>query len=156
MTINPNGFSQTGTIKGRIHDNVENQALPFANVFLVDKNIGASSDINGYFIIDNIPIGTYDFQIRYVGYPDSVIQNLIVTKDTIINLNINYPPPCQYNKNETNCPICHKHDKVIPILYGLPSKKLMRQANKGKAFLGGCVISYCEPNWYCKRDKKRF
>lgn len=58
--------------------------------------------------------------------------------------------------HEKICPVCKKQDQVIPIIYGLPNKRLLRDARKGRVKLGGCEISENAPKWYCKRDKKEF
>ena len=54
-------------------------------------------------------------------------------------------------KRNKTCPICHENDEVIPIEYGYPSQKLIEDSVKGKARIGGCLISVWDPNWYCKR-----
>ena len=149
-------FSQTGIIKGNIYDNIENEGLAFANVFLIDYNLGASSNINGDFLIDSIPVGTYDLKITYLGYRDTTLTSIKVTQDTIIDLKINYPPTCKYDKKNKSCPVCQMKDKVIPIAYGLPSAGLLKDAKKGKVRIGGCLITGCDPHWYCKRDKIEF
>jgi len=32
----------------------------------------------------------------------------------------------------------------------------MKRAKKGKIWLGGCVITECDPKWYCKIHKIEF
>ena len=54
------------------------------------------------------------------------------------------------------CPICHKSDQVIPIIYGMPGKALQKKYEKGKVKLGGCIIMEDNPQWFCKRDEKKF
>lgn len=59
-----------------------------------------------------------------------------------------------YHNITKYCPICHKNDKLMRIIYGRPSKALITRAKKGEIHLGGC-----EPKGeklYCKRDKIRF
>lgn len=149
-------FSQTGTIKGYIHDTYEKEALAFANVILIGHKIGANTDLDGNFIIESIPVGSYDLKITYVGYPDATLTSINVSKDTIIDLYIDYPPPCEYNQSDKTCPICKKKNQVIPIIYGLPNKRLLNASKKEKVRLGGCTITACDPKWYCKRDEKEF
>ena len=84
-----------------------------------------------------------------------------ISTDSVVKLNMTFPFDCPYNKNckQKICPVCKKDDKVIPILYGL-----MGFDGKGNSFFkdyvefkpGGCVISECDPTWYCKRDACRF
>jgi hypothetical protein len=51
-------------------------------------------------------------------------------------------------KANPSCHVC-KSKEVIPIVYGLPSPRLIKDAKKGKFFLGGCVVTGNDPNWYC-------
>ena len=56
----------------------------------------------------------------------------------------------------TNCPVCHKNDQLIPIVYGRPGLHLQHQSQKGEVVLGGCVVSSNSPKFLCKRDEARF
>lgn len=57
------------------------------------------------------------------------------------------------------CPRCGK-ERVIPIVYGLPSDEAFKQKEKGNIRLGGrCVSGFVnekgelvssDPRWYCK------
>ena len=121
-------FSQTGTIKGHIQDSTKNEGLAFAHVFLVDKKIGTITDLKGYFIIDSIPVGTYDIKITYIGYQDTILTSVKVSKDTIVVLKINYPPPCKFNRPNKTCPICKKTDKVIPIILRIAKQRTYKKS----------------------------
>lgn len=150
-------FAQTGTIKGHIHDDLKNEALSFANLSIEKENIHAVTDLDGNFIIQHLAAGHYNIQIRYVGFPDSTITGIRVAADSVTQLNISYPPRCKYSINKKGiCPVCHQKDQVIKIVYGYPSDKGVEAADQGKVMLGGCIISYCDPQWYCKRDKEKF
>lgn len=54
------------------------------------------------------------------------------------------------------CPICEKKDEVVKVVYGKPSRQLMKRAKKGEVHLGGCVVSEDAPRHYCKRDQHEF
>ena len=151
-------LSQTGTIKGYVYDSIERGPFAGANLSLEKLDKQSSVDFDGNFVIDSIPAGTYDLKLSCIGYKDTIVNSVRVYNDSIVKLNIIYlPPPCMYrDKNDKTCPICNKSDKVIPIIYGLPSPELVKDAEKGKVWLGGCQISFCMPHWYCKRDKKEF
>ena len=149
-------FAQTGTIKGHIHDVNENVGTPFARVILLDLNKGVVTDVNGDFIITEVPEGTYTLKVNAIGFQDKILDSMVVSADKVLELYIDYPPPCEFDTKDKTCPICNKKDETIPIVYGYPGKKLTKDAKKGKVILGGCVISGCDPRWYCKRDKKEF
>ncbi|WP_201985962.1 hypothetical protein [Hymenobacter rubidus] len=46
-------------------------------------------------------------------------------------------------------------DHVIPIYYGLvDDAKILRQANRGQAKLGGCFVDANDPHYYCTRHQR--
>lgn len=61
-------FAQTGQLEGTITDAQENNPLPGINVGISGTTLGAATDTNGNFIIDNIPVGSHTIQITAVGY----------------------------------------------------------------------------------------
>lgn len=64
--------------------------------------------------------------------------------------------PCPYAKagQDPSCVEGHK-DSIIPVQYGLPSGKEMKQrVERGELKLGGCLVSDCDPYYYCTRHKK--
>jgi TonB-linked SusC/RagA family outer membrane protein len=62
-------FAQTGTLEGQVTD-ASGEVLIGVNVTLtVDgRLLGTPSDINGFYTIANIPVGTYDVTARYIGF----------------------------------------------------------------------------------------
>ena len=61
-----NSYSQNNSISGKILSNGE--ALPFANVYLKNSNLGTSSDENGFYKIKNIPKRKFTIVISSLGY----------------------------------------------------------------------------------------
>lgn len=58
---------QTGTIRGKV-TNTQQQAVADINLRLAGTNLGAASDHNGNYVIQNIPVGTYTFIASGVGF----------------------------------------------------------------------------------------
>ena len=58
----------TGAVKGRILDADSQLPLVGANITLKSTDIGSVSDEQGYFNIDQIPMGYYTVTISYIGY----------------------------------------------------------------------------------------
>jgi outer membrane receptor for ferrienterochelin and colicin len=60
--------AQAGRIAGTVV--VEGSELPLigANIVVVDANLGASTDNQGFFLIGNVPAGTYEVEAYYVGF----------------------------------------------------------------------------------------
>ncbi|WP_372793572.1 TonB-dependent receptor domain-containing protein [Lutibacter sp.] len=76
------GFSQnTGTLKGKIIDIQTRANLPFVNVLVVGSNIGAISNENGDFVINNVPLGYVKVQASFLGYSTTMSEDYLVTND---------------------------------------------------------------------------
>ena len=54
------------------------------------------------------------------------------------------------------CPKCN--DKLIEIVYGLPTVEVMEKAENGEVFLGGCCIIGGSKTlrYYCKKCNKKY
>lgn len=61
-------FSQTGEVTGKILDAQTQEPLPFAHVFVSNTTLGTTSDVDGNFRLENVPIGTHDLIFSYIGY----------------------------------------------------------------------------------------
>lgn len=79
VSFNLSAQSYTGNIEGKITDKMSGQSLPGVNVILIGSAKGASSDLNGNFLITNIPIGTYQVKASYVGFKSIIISDVIVS-----------------------------------------------------------------------------
>jgi len=72
-------FAQTGTLKGIASDSSNAEALIGAVVSVVENNaIGGVTDVDGSFLIEGIPAGTYNFKISYLGYVDQIVNNVVI------------------------------------------------------------------------------
>lgn len=58
------------------------------------------------------------------------------------------------NKSEPKCPKCG--NKLIKIVYGIPSSEMIEQVEKGEIFLGGCEIGNVNPKFHCKNCEVSF
>jgi len=56
-----------GKIVGSVHS-VNGEAIPGANIFLQRTTLGAASDIEGNFVIQNVPPGKYNLLVRMIGF----------------------------------------------------------------------------------------
>jgi hypothetical protein len=85
------GFSQlTQTIRGKIVDEASQTPLPGAKVEILDslKSRIVSSDLDGVFRIDHVPIGRLSLQISYMGYETKTLPNIELTSGKEIVLDI--------------------------------------------------------------------
>ena len=85
-------YSQTltQTVRGRIVDQESRTALPGANVIVLDSTnrLGSTTDVDGNFRIDNVPVGRISLGITFIGYEDKMLRNILVTsgKETVLDI----------------------------------------------------------------------
>jgi hypothetical protein len=72
-------FAQS-TISGRVFDSETQEPLPYANVFLSKTTIGTSSDLDGYFRLEDVPNGSYELVVQYLGYELGIFKVTISEK----------------------------------------------------------------------------
>lgn len=80
----------TQTVRGRIIDADSKSPIAFANVVVTntDPLLGSVSDIDGYFTIKSVPVGRVTLKVRYLGYEEKVIPNLVIIsgKETVLDI----------------------------------------------------------------------
>ena len=69
------------TIEGMVKDAVTGEVLPGANVIVVGTSIGAATDVNGKYVLRNVPAGSYSIRATYVGYR-TVELKIVVVEET--------------------------------------------------------------------------
>jgi TonB-dependent receptor len=61
--------AQTGAVRGTVYDTDRSEVLIGVNVILkAPETIGASTDIDGAYLLDRIPVGTQTLSFSYLGY----------------------------------------------------------------------------------------
>ncbi|RMH74139.1 MAG: TonB-dependent receptor [Gemmatimonadetes bacterium] len=71
----------TGTLSGHIIDNDTQTPLEGVNVVLVGTDLGTISDETGYFVLNNIPGGTYAVRFMRIGYTTKTIKGVVILMD---------------------------------------------------------------------------
>lgn len=74
------GHAQTGTLEGKVIDQAEKLSLPGATVVVGDKQFTTVTNSLGDFAITNIPAGTYEVTVTYIGYA-AIKQTVTITAD---------------------------------------------------------------------------
>ena len=52
------------------------------------------------------------------------------------------------------CPRCG--NELLPIVYGMPGPEMLKKAERGEIYLGGCLITPDNPKYYCDACDKEF
>ncbi|MBI5645881.1 MAG: TonB-dependent receptor [Ignavibacteriae bacterium] len=71
-------FAQTGKIAGKVMDRETGEPLIGANVKIDGTSRGATTNINGEYVILNVPIGKVTLVATYVGYQNITIRDVLV------------------------------------------------------------------------------
>ena len=151
------GLCQTSYLVGRVTEGATNKGFAGITVLLKQGDTtvsGASTDSIGEFRINKVAVGNYTVQIENIGYRTETIDNIAVTESSS-RLIIPFPGPCKFIYTKGSKPNCigGHTDNIIPIAYGLPGNVLMKKAKRGKVYLGGCMVSGCDPKYYCMTHK---
>lgn len=78
----------TGKIAGRVIDQETKEAVIGVTVLIEGTSLGAATDVNGYYIINNVPPGTYTLSFSAVGYQKKRVANVKVSVDFTTKQNV--------------------------------------------------------------------
>ncbi len=81
----------TGKLRGVVVDKESGDALPGANVTIVGTTLGSATDVNGGFIILNVPAGTFSIKGSFIGYRDVTITGVVVNAGLTKEVNFELP-----------------------------------------------------------------
>jgi len=102
------------TIRGQVID--EESKLPLYGVSIKIKDfsppIGATTDIDGNFRIEEVPVGRVNLQLSYIGYEEKIIPNIVVNsaKEVVLNLTLH-----EYSTKMGEVTVVAQMDKGNPI-----------------------------------------
>ena len=85
------GFSQTGKIYGLVKDAESGNTLAGANISISGTELGAASDVNGFFEVENIPVGAQTIIVNYIGYAE-FSQSVDLDEGAEYELNVSLSP----------------------------------------------------------------
>ena len=82
------------TLRGRVVDEVDNTPLIGVNVVILTNSstnpLGSTTDAEGHYRIENVPVGRQTMKVSYVGYEEQTVSNVVVTagKEVVLNFNL--------------------------------------------------------------------
>jgi len=82
----------TGTIAGRIIDAETGRSLSGVNVFIPGTYLGAATNTDGFYIINNIPAGKYNVTVSLIGYKKVIKKDVVVLTDLRTTLDFELQP----------------------------------------------------------------
>ncbi|MBN2669456.1 MAG: TonB-dependent receptor [Bacteroidales bacterium] len=85
-------IAQTGSLKGKVFDQSNNEAIPFANILIKGTSIGTTSDLDGNFIITGIPLGYKKVEVSFLGYQTKLSQDVLISRSKTPFIEIGLAP----------------------------------------------------------------
>ncbi len=79
-------YSQSGTIKGRVFNEKNNEPLPFVNLIIDGTNIGSTTDLDGNFIFSGINPGYIKLAVSALGFEKKSTEEFLVTNSRTSNI----------------------------------------------------------------------
>ena len=61
-------FAQGGTISGKVVDAQTKEPLPFCNVFINNTTIATTTDLEGNYVLKDVPEGEFELGFSFIGY----------------------------------------------------------------------------------------
>jgi len=81
-----------GAISGRIYDEQTSEPLAVAQVYFPAIGVGTLTNLDGRFMIRNVPAGTYDLVVELLGYAPKTITGVEIEAGSTTQLNVLLPP----------------------------------------------------------------
>ncbi|MCD4694693.1 MAG: TonB-dependent receptor [Bacteroidales bacterium] len=150
LTISVFTMAQKGTIRGFVYEKETGEPVIFTNVYLLSTTYGAATDVNGYFVISQIPPGKYNLMVTYLGF-DTLQMDVSIKADEIISKQlflkkgsytleqVQISASRQEAKTETRTSVVKitpKQIKQIPAFGGQPDLAQYLQVLPGVVFTG--------------------
>jgi hypothetical protein len=89
LLMAPIVFAQnTGQLSGKVADAANGEALIGANVIIEGTQLGAAVDLDGNYLIRNVPTGTYNIRFSFVGYAVKIVNNVVVEAGKTAKLDV--------------------------------------------------------------------
>lgn len=82
----------TQTVRGTVREHVTGLSLPGAHVILLgsDPVRGTTSDTEGRFRLENVPVGRIGVRVSYIGFKDRILESLNLTsgKELVLEIDL--------------------------------------------------------------------
>ncbi len=74
---------KTGMLKARIMDFEIDEGIAFVTVTLTNEKgiYGGQTDLEGNCKVKDIPVGTYQMEVRFIGYQSAIVKEVVIRKN---------------------------------------------------------------------------
>lgn len=88
LILSPTLSAQSGIIKGKVTDALNNEPIPFANVLILGTDLGTTTDVDGNYEITGLEPKLYDVRASYLGYSNKTEYEVQVTNSKPATVNL--------------------------------------------------------------------
>ena len=81
-------YGQSGVIKGKVYNSINNEAISFATVGISSINVACTSDNDGKYELKNLTPGLYNITASFLGFEKKIFFEIVVNNFTPTILNI--------------------------------------------------------------------
>ncbi len=148
--ITSGALAQTGSIRGFVYEKESGEPVIFTNVYLKGTTIGASTDVNGFYQILKVPVGTYQLTVSSLGFDtlrkeitvkagDIISEKLFVLKSSIKLNTIDISAEKEEAQTEVKTSVTKitpREMKHVPSVGGEPDFAQVLQIQPGVIFTG--------------------
>lgn len=130
LLISISTFAQQ-TVRGKVIDSDSKQPIAFAGIKMLQASpsLGTTSNIDGNFVLQNVPIGKQDFSISSIGYESKLISDVQVTSGKEVILQIEMLSVS--NELEEVTVIAKNRERTVNSMASVSAKSLnMEEANR--------------------------
>ena len=85
-------LAQTGSVEGTVRNAQTSNPIAGTRVTVRGTQLAATTNANGYYRIDNVPVGTQELQAVALGYNSITVANAVVRADRVLTVNIEMLP----------------------------------------------------------------
>lgn len=84
-------LAQNGKLAGKVTDRETGEPLIGANVMIEGSDRGAATNINGEYVILNVPIGTVTLVASYIGYQQITLRDILIKSNETTSADFQLP-----------------------------------------------------------------
>ena len=117
-------LAYSGNIKGIIKDQSTDEPLIGANIIIIGTGMGATTDLDGFFLITNVPDGDYKIDVSYIGYHSHKASIAVSVEEVNIEISLE---PMVYSGAEITILADRAKPRETPVAYSNVEKKEIQE-----------------------------